>query len=71
MMSKLIYAMSTQKTRESCIKLVNKSTNKMNCSDYVREYYQFIEKNPTKFTSDFIKHIGNCNILNCELPSER
>jgi len=70
-MSKLIYAMSTKKAREKCSKFVNKSTNKMSCYEYVQEYYLFIEQNPTKFRGDFIKYIGNCNVSNCELPSER
>lgn len=57
----------------SCFEKVNNAstTYPMNCGEYIQVYYRFINDNPTKYTGDFVKEIGNCGIIGCQLPSER
>ena len=57
---------------KNCFKTTENFTKEhMNCSEYLDLYYNFIKQNPLKFSSDFIREIGNCGISNCDLPSDR
>ena len=49
----------------------NTCKTRINCSQYITMYYDFIKKNPLKYNQDFINEFGKCNLYGCELPSER
>ena len=55
-----------------CFKIIDNLTKKpITCGEYLNLYYNFIAENPLKFSGDFIEKVGQCNIMNCDLPSDR
>ena len=59
-------------TYERCFIIKDNSSKKpITCGEYLKLYYNFISENPLKFSGDFIDKVGNCNITDCDLPSDR
>ena len=55
-----------------CFKIIDSLTKKpITCGEYLNLYYNFISENPLKFSGDFVEKVGHCNVMNCDLPSDR